>query len=133
MNLIINKKKLNQTFKEYENFQIKHINIVKTDGIPDIRKISNGRDQIFKKLKIYLMKFAHDTEHKNNTKKSINILSLYLKRLQKIILQDDILKNEIILYKKRLEKGLKQMKKGKQALIGYSFKNYFPIIIKSNQ
>ena len=131
MDLIINKKKLNQTFKEYENFQIKHINIVKTNNIPNIRKISNEREQAFKKLKICLIKLAHDTKYKNN--KSINILSLYSKRLQKIMNQDDILKDEIKLYKKKLGKKLKQMKKGKQALRGYSLKDSLPVIIKSNQ
>ena len=109
---------LDEHFDNYENLQVNHLDILKSDTSPDLEQMTKERNIIFEVLKTTLESFIGNagTQH---GKDSLSILSQYETRLAVLMKLDDDISDEIKKYRTLLKINLNHMKKGKAAMNGY--------------
>lgn len=113
------KSKIENSFNEYENLQAQHLEILKSDQIPDLEGMNNERNEVFRLLKASLEIAMGSAVQDRGKKNSIHLLKKYEIRLNRIIQLDDKISIEIKKYQDLLKSSLNRIKKGKNAMNGY--------------
>lgn len=109
---------LDQHFCRYENLQVQHLDIFKSDQMPNLEKMTNDRNDRFELLKTALESYVQNAASQQNDN-TMNILSEYETRLGVLMKLDEQISDEIKKHKAMLRANLNHMKKGKTAMKGY--------------
>ncbi|MCK5100868.1 MAG: hypothetical protein KAR45_22355 [Desulfobacteraceae bacterium] len=116
------KQKLELCFTEYEELQILHLDVMKTEPMPDIAAMTNDRDKVFDRLKQNIDDFIGNAGSHGGTD-SLPVLAEFEERLTSIMNVNEKLSKAIEEYREDLKTNLAKMKQSKAALRGYKAVN----------
>lgn len=125
MNLQQHEDLLNEKFGMYESLQERHLNIMKTQEMPDLNIMTLERKHASSELQKVLQQFMDVAGSLGGTK-SITILTRFEGRLNTIMELDETISTEIQKHRDWLKNNLSLMKKGKQAVRGYKTAGTIP-------
>lgn len=103
---------------EYENLQNRHLDLLKTETLPDLAKMTTERRDASEKLKSAVNEFISTTGWSKSTSDAHKMATLK-QRLGLILKVDETIGVEIQRHKSQLEKSLKYLKHGKTTLENY--------------
>jgi hypothetical protein len=116
------KQKLELCFTEYEKLQILHLDVMKTEPMPDIARMTEDRDLAFNRLKQNIDVFIGNAGSNGGTD-NLPALAEYEERLTSIMNVSEELSKAIEAYRENLKINLAKMKQSKAALRGYKAVN----------
>ncbi|MCG8633725.1 MAG: hypothetical protein MI863_07860 [Desulfobacterales bacterium] len=116
MNPSTYKKEIEKNFETYEALQSRHLEIIKTKELPDLKAMTLERKQASDQLQASLNRFM---ENAGSIKNSLSSLSRYESRLNAIMALDERIASEIEKHRDWLKNQLNRMKQGKNAMRGY--------------
>jgi chromosome segregation ATPase len=116
------KQNLEICFTEYENLQSLHLDVMKTEPMPDIARMTEERDSAFDRLKQIIDSFVGNAaSHGGSDNRTV--LAEYETRLTSIMNVSEELSKAILEYRENLKTSLAQMKQSKAAMQGYKAVN----------
>jgi glutamate synthase domain-containing protein 3 len=118
----LNKQNLELCFTEYENLQELHLNVLKTEPMPDIARMTEDRDIVFNRLKQNINAFVENAGS-NGGKDNLPALADFETRLTSIMAVSEELSEAIMKYRENIKIDLAKMQQGKAAMRGYKAVN----------
>nr|WP_320015822.1 hypothetical protein [uncultured Desulfobacter sp.] len=103
---------------EYENLQNRHLDLLKSEQLPDLAQMTIERRGASEKLKTAINEFISTTGRFKSSSDAHKMGTLK-QRLGLILKVDETIGLEIQRHKKQLEKSLKHLKHGKTTLKSY--------------
>ncbi|WP_035238647.1 hypothetical protein [Desulfobacter vibrioformis] len=103
---------------EYENLQNRHLDLLRTEQLPDLAQMTIERRNASEKLKRAINEFISTTDQSESLSDSQKMEDLK-QRLGLILRVDETIGIEIQRHKSQLEKSLKHLKHGKTTLERY--------------
>ena len=117
---------------EYENFQNRHLDLLKEEQLPDLTQMTIERRLASEKLKSAINEFISITGQAKSLSDASKIKELK-QRLGVILRVDETIGVEIQRHKKQLEQSLKHLKCGKTTLESYQSAKDRPRLISINR
>lgn len=109
---------IEDSFNNYEKIQNHHLEILRSDCIPDLELMTVEREKLFLILKNNLENMMKNAGLNHGTD-CVDMLSRYEDKLNLIRKLDDEISIEIKKYRDILKTDLNRMKQGKTAMSGY--------------
>lgn len=109
-------KKIETSFIDYEQTQVRHLDMMNSDALPDLELMTRERDASFLVLKQALDGYMKTAGTQKN---GILILTRYENRLVSMMALDEKIAMAIEKHRDLLKINLNRMKKGMTAMSGY--------------
>lgn len=103
-------------FSAYESLQSRHLELLKSQDIPDLKTMTKDREEVSDRLQAGLNDFMANA---GSIKGGVRLLTDYETRLNAIMALDERIAAEIQRHREELKKALARMKQGKRAMTGY--------------
>ncbi len=134
METINTEKNLDNSFIHYEQIQVRHLDIMKSEALPDLELMTKERNASFLNLKQCLDGYVKTAGTKKN---GISVLAQYEERLVTMMALDEKITKAIEKHRDLLKINLNLMKKGMTAMSGYKkagiSKSGDPCVISMNR
>ena len=109
---------IKQQFRAYEDLQSSHLNMLKTQEMPDLGLMTRERKRASDSLQEALNGFTDNAAFIGG-QKGLTVLTMFEARLGSILKLDGTIALEVKKHRDRLKKNMSQLKKGKTAIQGY--------------
>ena len=109
---------IHQRFEAYEDLQSRHLDLLRTNELPDLGQMTLERKTASDDLQLALNKFTENAGLFGG-QDNLNVLTRFEARLGSILELDETIGFEIERHRDWLKKELNQLKLGKKAMQGY--------------
>ncbi|MCG8685538.1 MAG: hypothetical protein MI892_11725 [Desulfobacterales bacterium] len=109
---------IRKRFQDYEDLQESHLNLLRTEQLPDLSKMTMERKIASDELQKALNGFMENAGLLHGGS-SLNVLNRFENRLGTLLKVDDSIAVEIEKHRDELKKSLNRLKHGNKAMQGY--------------